>query len=745
MSPSQTHFRTCNLCEAMCGLEIEVQDGDVLTIRGDKADPFSHGHICPKATALADIYHDPDRLRQPVRRTPTGWETIGWDEAFAEVVTNLKRIQAENGRNAIGIYQGNPNVHNMGAMLYAPPFVRTLRTQNRFSATSADQLPHHFAAYFMFGHQLLLPIPDVDHTDFMLMLGANPLVSNGSIMTAGGIGNRLKKLQKRGGQLVVIDPRRTETAVFANTHHFIKPGSDVLLLLALLHTIFAEGLDTPGRLAAIADGLNDIQQAVAHFSPEVAAAPTGMPAESIRQLARDFAGAETAVCYGRIGVSTQKFGGLCQWLINLLNFVTGNLDSPGGAMFTLPAIDVVGITAASGKTGGYGRWHSRVRNAPEFGGELPVSVLAEEILTPGDGQIKGLVTIAGNPVLSTPNGRQLDEAFSGLEFMAAIDIYINETTRHANIILPPTTGLETEHYDLIFHMLAVQNSAKYSPALFAPAENGRHDWQIFQELRRRMTGKPLPKRNSLRGKLDFFARMTPSQIIDLGLRFGPYGAYRLHKKKLPQQGKQGLKLPILKQQVHGVDLGPLQPNLKRRLCTSNRHIKLAPQLMLADLQRVRRVLIDGDQYSVNSDQYSVNGGQESVDGEQVLTLIGRRQLRSNNSWMHNSPRLLRGKDRCTLLIHPDDAAAHGLANGDSVAVCSRTGRVVLPLAVSAEMMLGVVSIPHGWGHDREGVLLQTAVQHPGVSINDLTDDQQLDHLTGNAVFSGVAVWLEPVL
>ncbi|MAT96537.1 MAG: dehydrogenase [Anaerolineaceae bacterium] len=711
----------------MCGLEIEVQGEEILAIRGDKADPFSRGHICPKATALADIYHDPDRLRQPVRRTANGWEQISWDEAFDEVVSNIKRIQGEYGRNAIAVYQGNPNVHNLGAMLYSPPFVRTLRTQNRFSATSVDQLPHHFAAYFMFGHQLLLPIPDVDRTDFMLMLGANPLASNGSLMTAPDIANRLKALQKRGGQLVVIDPRRTQTAALANTHHFIKPGSDVLLLLALLHTIFAEGLANPGALAAHADGLETVQQAVADFSPALAAGPTGIPAEVIRQLARDFANADTAVCYGRIGVSTQQFGGLCHWLINLLNFVTGNLDSPGGAMFTLPAVDVVGITTMTGQTGRFGRWHSRVRHLPEFGGELPVSALAEEILTPGEGQIKGMVTIAGNPVLSTPNGRQLDKAFAGLEFMVAIDIYINETTRHANIILPPTTGLETEHYDLIFHVLAIRNTANYSPLLLPPAKNARHDWQIFQELRRRMTGQPLPTRHSPQGKLDFFARMQPDQIVDLALRYGPYGAHGFNQKKLRQQGKQGLKLPSLKRQPHGVDLGPLQPILMQRICTPNQRIQLAPELILADLDRVRQTWLNS----------SANG--------QTLTLIGRRQLRSNNSWMHNSPRLVRGKDRCTLLMHPDDARAHNLTDGALVKICSRTGEIQLPLAITDDVMPGVVSIPHGWGHDRAGVMLATAVQHPGASINDLTDDQQIDQLTGNAAFCGVSVRVEPVV
>ncbi|MCA9919709.1 MAG: molybdopterin oxidoreductase family protein [Anaerolineales bacterium] len=720
-SPSQTHFRTCNLCEAMCGLEIELRDEKILAIRGDKLDPFSQGHICPKATALADIYHDPDRLRQPVRRTADGWQTISWDEAFDEVVANIKRIQGEYGRSAIAIYQGNPNVHNLGAMLYSPPFVRTLRTPNRFSATSVDQLPHHFAAYFMFGHQLLLPIPDVDRTDFLLMLGANPLASNGSIMTAPGIADRLKKLQKRGGKLVVIDPRRTETAVLANAHHFIKPGTDVLLLLALLHTLFAEGLIAPGPLAALADGLEQIEQSVAPFTPELAAGSTGISADAIRQLAREFAGAKTAAAYGRIGVSTQQFGGLCHWLINLLNFVTGNLDRPGGAMFTSPAIDVVGITTMTGQTGRYGRWHSRVRQLPEFGGELPVAALAEEILTPGDGQIKGLVTIAGNPVLSTPNGRQLDQALAGLEFMVAIDIYINETTRHANLILPPTTGLETEHYDLIFHALAVRNTAKFSPAIFPAAENARHDWQIFQALRARMEGQPLPSRQSPQGKLDFFARMQPAQIVDLALRFGPYGAHGFHKSQLTGPG---LKLPTLKRERHGVDLGPLQPNLKHRLATPNRRIQLAPELFLADLARVRQTWAEG------------------AARDDTLLLIGRRQLRSNNSWMHNSPRLVRGKERCTLLMHPDDAAQRHLADGAQVTVRSRTGTIQLPVALTDTMMPGVVSIPHGWGHDRAGVVLETAVTHPGASLNDLTDDQQIDRLTGNAAFCGVPVTVE---
>ncbi|MEM7348708.1 MAG: molybdopterin-dependent oxidoreductase, partial [Chloroflexota bacterium] len=359
-----THYRTCNLCEAMCGLEITLEGDQILSIQGDKNDPFSKGHICPKAVALQDIYHDPDRLKFPVRRTDTGWEQISWDEAFTEVVTNLKAIQTQYGRDAVGIYQGNPTVHNYGTMLFAPQFVRTLRTKNRFTATSADQLPHHFAAYFMFGHQLLLPIPDIDHTDFFLIFGANPLASNGSIMTAAGVENRIKAIQARGGKVIVVDPRRTETAKKADQHLFIKPGYDVLLLLGLLHTIYNEGLVDPAHLAPITPDIDEIEATVADFSPEIVAPRIGLSPQQIRQLARDFCAAERAVCYGRMGVSTQSFGGVAQWLVNVINIVTGNFDRPGGAMFPTPALDVVAITGRLGAIGNYGRWASRVRGRP---------------------------------------------------------------------------------------------------------------------------------------------------------------------------------------------------------------------------------------------------------------------------------------------------------------------------------------------------------------------------------------------
>ncbi|MEM7112175.1 MAG: molybdopterin oxidoreductase family protein [Chloroflexota bacterium] len=721
----QTHYRTCNLCEAMCGIAIEYEGKQILSIKGDKNDEFSQGHICPKAVALQDIYHDPDRLKRPVRRTDDGWDEISWEEAFAEVVTKLREVQAAHGNDAVGIYLGNPNVHNYGSMLFGAPFIRALRTRNRFSATSADQLPHHFAGLQMFGHQLLLPIPDIDRTDFMLILGANPMASNGSIMTAAGVENRLKGIQQRGGRFVVVDPRRTETAVKADQHLFIRPGSDVLLLAALICTLFEEGLVDLGRLETITVGVEDLKMAVSPFTADRVAAPTGIDAETIRQLARDFAAAETAVCYGRMGASTQPFGGASQWLINAMNIITGNFDQPGGAMFTLPAVDVVGLTTMTGRIGAMGRWKSRVRNLPEFNGELPVAALAEEILTEGPGQIRAMVTMAGNPVLSTPNGRQVNKAFASLDYMVAIDIYINETTRHANIILPPATGLESDNYDVVFHLFAVRNSAKFSPALFPKEEGMLADWEILRELRLRLEATSDKQRPV--SKFDLERRLPPEKIIDLGLRFGPYGSWGGKLQK--DENGNGLSLRRLKANPHGVDLGALQPCLPWRLCTPDKRIQLAPEAMVADMARVEAEWLQDR-----------NNGRSA----QPLTLIGRRHLRSNNSWMHNSPRLVRGKNRCTVLMHPDDAQARNLLNKSDVEVRSRVGAVQLPLEISTDMMPGVVSIPHGWGHGRKGVRMKTAVAHPGVSINDLTDDQAIDTLTGNSAFSGVPVEITAV-
>jgi len=711
MTGTRLHHRTCNLCEAMCGLRIEVEGERIRSIRGDPDDPFSKGFLCPKATALEDVHVDPDRLKHPVRRTGESWTRIGWEEAFDEVAERLLDVQARHGPDAVAIYLGNPNVHSLGAMTHGLPFIRALRTRNRYSATSVDQLPHHLAATTMFGHMLVLPIPDIDRTAFFLALGANPLASNGSMMTAPGMPLRLKALKARGGRLVVVDPRRTETAEAADTHLFIRPGADALLLASMVRTILKEHLERPGRLTDFTDGLEQVRAAVAPFAPERVAGPTGISADQIRQLARDFAGAPSAVAYGRVGLSTQAYGGVAQWLIQVLNTITGNLDRAGGAMFTAPAVNPLGLTPR----GGYARHHTRVRKLPSFGGEFPVAALAEEILADGPGRIRALVVLSGNPVLSTPNGAQLERALGSLDFMVALDPYLNETTRHANVLLPPTTSLEREHYDVVFHLLAVRNTSKWSPALFSPEPGAKHDWEILQALTRRLKLRGARRAfRPFRALVDRVA--TPRRLIDLGLRSGPYGMRSAHR----------LSVSKLERNPHGIDLGPLEPSLPGRLMTPGKRIQLAPELLVRDLQRVESELL---------------GSQGERNGE--LLLIGRRDLRSNNSWMHNSLRLVKGPERCTLLMHPTDAATRGLTSGQTVQVRSRVGSVPVRLETTDAVMPGVVSLPHGWGHGRPGTQLRVASAHAGVSLNDLTDERAIDTLLGTAAFSGTPVHVTP--
>ncbi len=707
---TKTHYRTCNLCEAMCGLAITYTDNTVLTITGDRDNPFSRGHICPKAVGLKDIYEDPNRLRRPLKRTADGWQEIGWEQAFSEVATKLRQVRATYGANTIGFYAGNPSVHNSGTFLTAPGMVKALGTKTLFSASSVDQFPHHFAAFRMFGHPLLLPVPDIDRTDFWLILGGNPIASNGSIMTAPDVAKRLQAIRQRGGKVVVIDPRRTETAQVADEHHFIRPGTDVLLLLGMAHTLFAENLVKPGRLAEFTDGFDALREAVQAYSPERVAAPTGLTAATIQQLARDMAAAERASLYGRVGVSTQAYGGLCLWLINALNILTGHFDAPGGMMLTHPAIDVLGRRAVYTR---YNRFRSRVSQRPEFMGELPVACLAEEILTPGPGQIRAMVTSCGNPVLSTPNGGQLDTAFAGLDFMVSIDIYLNETTRHAHYILPPATGLETAHYDLTFHALAIRNTTTYSEPLFDKGADARHDWEIFEELRLRLEADSNEFDPASAPPLQ-----DPALKLDLGLKHGLYGT--------PDGDRPGLSLQTLRDHPHGIDLGPLRPSFPDRLLTESGRIQLAPPDLLADLSRVDAL--------VNTPE----PGQLTPRPDELL-LISRRHLRDNNSWMHNVHRLVKGRNRCTLQMNPADAAGRGLATGDLVAVQSRVGQVELPVDVTETMMPGVVCMPHGYGHNRVGIRMDVAQQHAGVSINDLTDERFVDELTGNAALSGVPV------
>ena len=707
----------------MCGVVVEHDGERVLKIRGDDADPWSRGYLCPKATALGDLHDDPDRLRTPMRRIGSAWTPCSWDDALDLVVENITRLQQRHGRDAVALYTGNPMAHNFGGLLYGVPFMDALGTKSRFSATSIDQLPHMLAALLMFGHQLLMPVPDLDRTEFLLMLGANPLVSNGSILSAPGIKDRLRGLKARGGELVVVDPRRTETAMLADTFLEIRPGTDALLLAAFLEVLFREKLIAPGRLAAFTDGFEELERHVRPFTPERVAPHTGIATEHIVGVARRLSAAKRAAVYGRVGVCHSAFAGLAGWLMYALNIVTGNLDREGGVMFTTPAFDIVALTQTLGKGGSFGRYQSRVRGLPEFGGELPAATLAEEIETHGAGQLRALVTLAGNPVLSTPNGRRMDRALASLEFMVSIDPYLNETTRHATVILPPVSQLEQSHYDVALAAFAVRNVARYSEPCFERGPEQKADWEILSALTTRLLAKR-PGGGVLARPLQGLAQalgkaaegLGPERILDVGLRIGPHG---------PRPWKRaGVTLSRLRRSTHGVDLGALVSRFPERLATPNRRIALVPDAFAADVARLEREL-----------------ARPVDDGG--LVLIGRRQLRTNNSWLHNSPRMAKGRDRCSLLMHPKDAASRGLVHGQRVVLTSRTGSIEVPLQLIDRMRRGVVSLPHGFGHDRDGMALRVASVQPGKSINDITDEERIDPLTGVVAFSGVPVTVTP--
>ncbi|MGB3772861.1 MAG: molybdopterin-dependent oxidoreductase [Rhodococcus sp. (in: high G+C Gram-positive bacteria)] len=711
--PTRTAHGTCTLCEAMCGLVYTVNDEGVQSIRGDKEDPLSRGHICPKATALVDIHQDPDRLRRPVRRTDTGWVEMEWDDAIDLVARRLVEIRDEHGSNAVGVYAGNPNVHSLGAMTHGIPFLSMLRTRNRYSATSLDQLPHQLTNMLFYGHQLRQPVPDIDNTDFFLVLGANPMASNGSMMTVPDFGRRVKDLRARGGRMVVVDPRRTETADVADAHLFIRPGTDAYLLLALINVITKDGSARP---APYVDGLEQVVAAVEAFTPQAVASITGIDADVIDTLARDLTAADSAAVYGRMGVSTQTFGTVCQWAVHVLNIVTGNLDRVGGVLFTDPAVDLI-ANKITGR-GHFDKWRSRVRDLPEFSGELPASTLVDEMVTEGTGRIRAMVVASGNPVLSMPGGPRLDDAFADLDFMVSFDIYVNETSRHADVILPSTTALERDHYDLIFSTFAVRNIAKFNPAVLPKDAAAKHDWEIFRDLGLRYSAL---RRRGLRAKI--LGRLNRMALIgEARMRLSP--ARTIEVVLLKARGRVTMR--SLRRHPHGQDLGPLRPGLPGKLLTRSGRIDMVHDVVTADIDRLRGTLT----------------GSETPEGG--LLLIGRRHVRSNNSWMHNAPRLVKGRPRHGLLAHPDDLSRLNIADGDTVDVTSAAGSIRIDVTASETMMPGVVSVPHGFGHDRDGVRLSVARTVRGPSVNDITDPAHVEGVAGNAVLNGVPVTLHLV-
>lgn len=728
-------FRTCPLCEATCGLRIELRDEQVTRVRGDLADPLSRGFICPKGSALARLHDDPDRLRRPLVRRDGAFVEVDWPEAFGEIAARLGSVLEKWGSSAVAIYVGNPNAHNYQSSIALRPLIKSLRTTNVYSASTVDQMPKQVACGYMFGHPSLIPVPDIDRTDHLLILGANPMESNGSLATAPDWPGRLASLKNRGGKLVVVDPRRTRTAELADRHVAIRPGTDAALLAAMVQVIFSDGLADPGRLAGHIDGLERLESELAAFTPEAVAAFTGVEAPIIRAMARELAGAPTAAVYGRIGTHTTRFGTLASWLVDVLNLVTGNLDRPGGAMFAHAAHE-----GSARKRRGFevGRWKSRVSGHPETMGELPVVALAEEIETPGVGQVKALITIAGNPVLTTPDAGRLDRALADLEFMVSVDPYLNATTRHADVILPPPSALERGHFDLAFQTLAVRNFADWSPPVFetdAPSE-----FEILVRLTAIAAGlgpdadpdrlaeaslgglvaaavddaqSPLHSRHpeEILGMLG--DRPIDQRILDFMIRSG-------HRGDWFGRRPEGLTLSVLEAHPHGIDFGPLRSRLPQALATLSGAIEIGHPVLIADLARLAEAVQAGP-----------------VEG---IRLIGRRQVRTANSWTQNIEVLTKGREACTLHINPGDARRLGIEEGATVTVASPVGRIEVPAEITDSVAPGVVSIPYGWGHDAAGIRQTVAAARPGVNVNLLTQPE-IDPLSGNAVLNGIAVTL----
>ncbi|RHW28682.1 molybdopterin oxidoreductase family protein [Nocardioides immobilis] len=713
-----TSFVTCPLCEATCGLAIKHEGGQVLGIRGDKDDVFSGGYLCPKGTSLGALDADPDRIRTPLVKRDGEFHEATWDEAFALIDARLPALRETHGPDTVAVYFGNPSAHNLSGALYLRVLAKALATRNVYSAGTVDQVPKTFVGGYLYGDAATIPVADLDRTDHLLILGANPLVSNGSLMTAPDMRGKLAAIRKRGGKVVVIDPARTRTAERADEHHPITPGTDAFLLFAMLHVILEEGLERVDGLAPHLAGLDEVRVLAKPFSPETVAERTGIAADEIRRLASELAAAERAAVYGRMGTTTVEFGTLASWLVDVLNIVTGNLDRPGGVMFPKAAAGQPNTRPRDARRPfRHGRWHSRVRELPEVMGELPVATLADEILTPGNGQVRALVTVMGNPCVSTPRAGRLDEALERLDFMVSFDVYLNETTRHADVILPGPTPLERDHYDLLLYQYAVRNVANWTPAVVQT--DVPQEWETMLRLVGVLQGMgPDADVAALDAALaDGIARLNgvavteglagPRRLLDVLLKAGPYD----------------VTLADLEAAPHGLDLGPLQPRLPEVLSTASGLVELAPAAIVDDVPRLVAAL----------DRPAAPG----------MVLIGRRHLRSNNSWMHNLEPLAGGGNDCSAHVHPDDAARLGLVDGGACTMTSRVGAITLPVVVTDRIRPGVVSVPHGWGHDVDGTRTEVAARRPGVNSNVLTDDTVLDVPTGTGVLNGIPVELLP--
>ena len=689
---STTHARTCHICEANCGILVEIEDDKVLSVKGNPDHVLSEGYICPKATAIPDLQDDPDRLRRPLKKVDDEWEEVSWETAFREIAERFAEIVA--GPKIASIYLGNPIAHNYGVTTQMRSFIKAVGTRGIYSASTLDQIPHLAAQKFLYGHNANYPVPDIDRTNYMLIVGGNPAASNGSLWTVPNVRARIKALRARGGKLVVVDPRHTETAKIADEHYFVRPSTDTAFFIGLLLALDEAGLVNPGRLQPMLSQWEEVLETLRDFDLTALSDYCGISVDDIRHIASELGGEGPTIIYGRMGVSVTRYGSLNHWLIQLINIATGNLDREGGVLFNVPAIDPV----ENSGPGAYGRYQTRLSGRPDVFGELPAVEMAAEISTPGEGQIGALFTVAGNPVLSTPGGRQLDGALEKLDLMVSVDMYVTETTRHADYILPPCGPLQKDHFPWLFGPVFVRQFVIYSPPLFAKEEDELEDWEIVAGL--------VTALNKVRG-VEAPETPDPRTALDAMLKESAYN----------------LSLEKVEAAPNGIDLGALEPQLPGRLKTESGKIECAPAPFMEELQRFSEEL-------------------SGADGAR-LRLVGRRHIRSNNSWLHNSKRLIKGANRCTLMIHPDDAEAAGVRDGALVRVSNHVGAVELPAEITDDVMRGVVSIPHGYGHDRDGVKLSVAGEQPGVSINDLTDPAQMDLISGNAVLNGTPVEVEP--
>ncbi|MDJ0343112.1 molybdopterin-dependent oxidoreductase [Streptomyces sp. H10-C2] len=726
---TRTALRICPLCEATCGLTLTIEDDKVTSARGDRDDVFSAGFICPKGATFGALDADPDRLRRPLVRKDGRLVETGWAEAFAAAAAGLGTVTAAHGPDAVGVVLGNPNVHTVAGGLYPSQLIGALRSRNIFSASTLDQMPKHVSCGYLFGDPNAIPVPDLDRTDYLLILGANPLVSNGSLATAADFPGKLKALRRRGGRITVIDPKRTRTAEAADRHISLRPGTDAALLFALVQVLFAEGLTDLGTLADQVTGVEEVRALAAEFTPEAVEGVCEVPAGEIRALARELAAAPSAAVYGRLGSTAVEFGTLGSWLVDVLNVLTGNLDRPGGAMFPLAPTARAPRAAAPGKGFTVGRWYSRVSGHPEVKGELPAAAFAEEIDTPGEGRIRAVIALAANPVLSAPDGHRLDRALAGLDFMISVDPYLNETSRHAHVVLPPPRPAQSAHYDFAFSTLAVRNTVRYTRAA-VPLEDGRPDEpEIYARLVHILSGAgagadPAVVDEQAIARLLTRATADPQSPFhgdDPGAAAGRLSGRTGYERRLDlmlRMGPYALTLDDVLAHPHGIDLGPLAPRVPEILRTPSGRIELAPAPIAADVPRLLR---------------SLTGRAAGP------VLIGRRHLRSNNSWMHNVPALAGGTNLCTLQVHPDDAARFGLTDGSTALVKGDGGEIEAPVEVTDAVRPGVVSLPHGWGHDRDGTRLATAGLHPGANVNQLLDGTRLDPLSGTAVLNGFPV------